>query len=119
MAVLMRIQKRLNAERKEEKAKMRYRDATSPHGLKLIANLCKDGYTDKEIAAKLGVTDVSLSRWRRRGAKLRAVMAAARGKNENVPKIETSADKKPRTAKTSEKSFISPQFVKNNGISRR
>ena len=91
---------------------MRYRDATSPHGLKLIANLCKDGYTDKEIAAKLGVTDVSLSRWRRRGAKLRAVMAAARGKNENVPKVETSADKKPRTPKTSEKKLYKPAICK-------
>ena len=90
---------------------MRYRDACSPHGLKLIANLCKDGYNDKEIAEKLGVTDVTMSRWRRRGAKLCAVMAAARGKVENVPKIETEAEKKPRK-KESEKKLYKPAICK-------
>lgn len=64
---------------------MKYKDAMSPHGLRLIADWCKDGYNDKEIAAKLEITPVTLARWRARNGKLIATMAAARGKGADMP----------------------------------
>lgn len=59
---------------------MRYRDAVSPHGMKVIARFCKDGLNDREIAEQLDVGPVTLSRWRARSEKLRTTMDVARGK---------------------------------------
>lgn len=59
---------------------MKYKDAVSPYGLKMIAGLCKDGFSDKEIAERIGITNVTLCHWRQRNPKIRATMDTARGK---------------------------------------
>lgn len=54
--------------------------AQTKDGLKILADLCRAGLTDTAIATKIGIDNVTLSRWRAAVPSIRATMDEARGK---------------------------------------
>ena len=68
------------AEKQAKNSKWTLARAESKEGLKLLVEMCQNGLNDIDIAAEIGVTAVTISRWRGRSVKLRAAMDDARGR---------------------------------------
>lgn len=67
-------------EKQAKNSKWTLARAESKEGLKLLTEMCKNGLNDIDIAERIGVTAVTVSRWRGRSGKLRAAMDDARGR---------------------------------------